>query len=97
MNMSFFVVWACDTLNMAQIRGRDRRKMWERNGEREKMTRGRKVTERPYTARLSLKEKRWNTHTDSPSVNRLCKRGREIGEPGPVKARLRGLSLFLSN
>jgi len=28
---------------MAQIRG-DRRKMWERDGERRKMTRGRRVT-----------------------------------------------------
>lgn len=47
------------------------------DGERRKMTRGRKVTGRPYTVCLSLKEKRWNTHTDLPSVNRVCKGGRE--------------------
>lgn len=54
--------------------------MWERDGEKIKMTRGRKVTERPNSAWLSLKEKRWNTHTDLPSVNRVCKRRRERGE-----------------
>lgn len=45
--------------------------------ERKKSTRGRKVTERPHPAWPSLKEKRWNTHTDLPSVNRVSKRGRE--------------------
>lgn len=47
--------------------------------ERKKSTRGRKVTERPHPAWPSLKEKRWNTHTDLPSVNRVSKRGRERG------------------
>lgn len=38
--MDFFIVSACDALNMARIRGRDRRKMWERRGEREKDDKG---------------------------------------------------------
>lgn len=70
-------------LNMSQVRGRDRRKIWERDGEKGEMTRGRKVTERPSSACPGLKEKRWNTHTDSPSVNRVRERGRE----GGVRAR----------
>lgn len=49
------------------------------------MTRGRKVTGRPYPACPSLKEKRWNTHTDLPSVNRVCKQGREGQEGEPVQ------------
>lgn len=63
------------------------------------MTRGRKVTERPHSACPSLKEKRWNTHTDLPSVNRVCKRGREIGkgESGPEMARLRESPLVVSS
>lgn len=78
--MDLLIVSACDTLNMAQIKWGDRRKMWERDRVRKKMTRGRKVTERPYSACLSLKETRWNIHTGLPSVNRVCKRGRESGE-----------------
>lgn len=64
---------------MAPIRGRDRRNMWERDRARREMTRG-KVTARPHSVRLSLKEKRWNTHTDLPSVNRVCKRENERRE-----------------
>ena len=53
------------------------------------------MTRRPYLAGLSLKEERWNTHTDLPSVHRGV-REREGGryESGPEKARLRELLLF---
>ena len=40
------------------------------------------MTERPHSVWPSLKEKRWNTHTDSPSVNSVCvcERERERGD-----------------
>lgn len=38
--MNFSIASACDTLNMARIRGRDRRKMWERKGERKRDDKG---------------------------------------------------------
>lgn len=91
--MNFFIVSACDSPTMAPIRGRDRRNMCERDRERKKMTRG-KVTERPRSMCLSLKEKRWNTHTDLPSVNRVCKREKERWE-GSLGQRRQGSESFL--
>lgn len=86
--MNFLIVRACDSPTVAPIRGRDRRNKWERDRERKKMTRG-KVTERPHSVCLSLKEKRWNTHTDLPSVNRVCKRGK-AGREGSLGQRRQG-------
>lgn len=46
------------------------------------MTRGWTASQRPSSAGLVLEGKRWKTHTDRPSVKRVCDRAGEVrGEP----------------